>query len=279
MTDRTWVGGSDSNNALAAANWSPAGTPQRGDDLTVVTGTLNIANTNLAGNVLNLEDGAEGGGAVVLNLNGNASVGVAGSLFFGDDPTFNVAGVDLLNASGGLSAIDGTFDLASHAYLVVTGSLEFAYSDSLSGAAGSAIVNNGTIQTENGMVSVAVSGRGTLGFSGYHDGAGTSEITAAISQGQTIALNPAAFGMTLTLTNPDTFHGILDIVQPPVPSSSDVSVVLDGIKATSFDVKGNRLILSDGHRVVDTLNLANPGAVSISATYGTSSTTLSFLPT
>lgn len=278
MTARTWVGGNDDNNALAAANWSPAGTPQMGDDLTVVTGTLNIANTNLAKNVLNLQDATEGGGPVVLNLNGNARVGVAGSLFFGDNPTFNVTGFDRLDASGGLSAITGSIDLAKHSHLVVTGSLEFVYTDSLSGAAGSSIVNNGTIETEDGLVSVAVRGTGTLGFSGYHDGAGVSEITSAISHGQTIALDPAVFGMTLTLTHPDTFHGILDIIQPPFPSSGDVSVVLDGVKATSFDVKGNRLILKDGHHVVDTLNLANPRAASISATYGTSSTTLAFLP-
>ena len=224
MTARTWVGGNDDNNALAAANWSPAGTPQMGDDLTVVTGTLNIANTNLAKNVLNLQDATEGGGPVVLNLNGNARVGVAGSLFFGDNPTFNVTGFDRLDASGGLSAITGSIDLAKHSHLVVTGSLEFVYTDSLSGAAGSSIVNNGTIETEDGLVSVAVRGTGTLGFSGYHDGAGVSEITSAISHGQTIALDPAVFGMTLTLTHPDTFHGILDIIQPPFPSSGDVSV-------------------------------------------------------
>ena len=118
MTARTWVGGNDDNNALAAANWSPAGTPQMGDDLTVVTGTLNIANTNLAKNVLNLQDATEGGGPVVLNLNGNARVGVAGSLFFGDNPTFNVTGFDRLDASGGLSAITGSIDLAKHSHLV-----------------------------------------------------------------------------------------------------------------------------------------------------------------
>jgi hypothetical protein len=68
MTDRTWIGGDDANNALAANNWSPAGTPQPGDDLTIVTGTLDIAHTNLAGDVLNLQDATEGGGSVVLDL-------------------------------------------------------------------------------------------------------------------------------------------------------------------------------------------------------------------
>jgi hypothetical protein len=278
MADRTWVGGHNGNNALTAANWSPAGVPQPGDNLTVVTGTLDIAHTNLAGDVVHLQDAAEGGGPIVLDLNGKANIGVAGSLFFGDNPTINASGFDRLDASGGLSAITGTINLADHSHLVVTGRLEFAYTDFLHGPDDSTLINNGIIQTEDGTVSVPVRGTGTLGFSGYHDGHGFSQINAAISHGQTIALNPAVFGMTLDLTDPSTFHGTLDIVQPSFVSDGFVSVVLDGIKATSFALKGDRLTLKDGHQTVDTLRLADPGNVSISASYGPNSTTLDFLP-
>jgi len=34
MTDRKWLGGGD-NKASDANNWSPTGTPQRGDSLTM----------------------------------------------------------------------------------------------------------------------------------------------------------------------------------------------------------------------------------------------------
>jgi hypothetical protein len=39
MTARTWIGGTNGNNAMKAANWSPAGVPQHGDTLNASTGT------------------------------------------------------------------------------------------------------------------------------------------------------------------------------------------------------------------------------------------------
>ena len=170
---------------------------------------------------------------------------MAGSLFYGDNPTFNVAGYNRLCASGGLTAIDGSINLAANSHLVVTGSLEFTYADSLSGPANSVLVNNGTIQTADGVVSAPVKGHGTLGFFSYHDGRGEAEITSSIAHGQTVALNPAYLGINLTLTDPSTFHGILDITQQSGASQDTASVVLDGIQSTSFDVMGDRIILKD----------------------------------
>jgi hypothetical protein len=89
MATRTWAGGHNGNDALTADNWSPAGVPQPGDNLTVVTGTLNITKTDLAGNKLNLLDDAVGAGPVVLDLNGKARIEAGGSLNFGDPLTVN----------------------------------------------------------------------------------------------------------------------------------------------------------------------------------------------
>jgi hypothetical protein len=263
---------------MAAANWSPSGTPQPSDNLTVVSGTLEISRTDLAGNVLNLQDSVVAGGPVVLDLNGDARVGVQGSLFFGDNPTINAAGSDRVDASGGLGAVQGTINLADHAHLIVTGTMQFAYTDTLAGPANAILTNNGTIKTENGNVSVAVNGNGTLGFSGYHDGHGFSLISAPIAGGQTVDLDAAVFGMTMTLTDPGDFHGLLKITQSPsVGSAGDVSVVLEGVRATSFPVHGDQLMLKNGHRTVDTLRIDNVGSVPISASFGTDSTTLTFL--
>src|SRR6185437_3015430 len=98
MAVRTWVGGHNGNDALTADNWSPAGVPQLGDNLTVVTGTLNITKTDLAGNKLNLLDDAVGAGPVVLDLNGKARIEAGGSLNFGDPLTVNATGRDSLRA-------------------------------------------------------------------------------------------------------------------------------------------------------------------------------------
>src|SRR5690242_12983500 len=111
MTNRTWMGGHDGNDAGSSANWSPAGAPQRGDNLTVVDGTLAISRTDLAGDVLHLTQdySVVPMGPIVLDLNGNTKLGVDGWHFAGEQ--INVAGENRLDASGGLSGIFGTIDL------------------------------------------------------------------------------------------------------------------------------------------------------------------------
>jgi hypothetical protein len=144
MTSKTWIGGHAGNAAGSAANWSPTGAPQPGDNLTVVTGTLEIGG-HLAGDTLHLNDTTVSGGPVVLDLNGSARVGIDGSLNFGDPLSVNARGQDYLDAAGGFNAIKGSINLADHARLVVTGSMTFYYGGSLTGGVGSKLTNHGTL--------------------------------------------------------------------------------------------------------------------------------------
>jgi hypothetical protein len=209
----------------------------------------------------------------VLDLNGNARIGVDGSLFYGDDPTFNVTGNDSLDATGGLSGIFGTINLADHADLVLTGKMSFGgYGMGINGSAGSLLTNNGTIKTANGNISTAVNGQGTIGLSQYHDGHGSSAISAPIGYGQTVDLNGFYFGMTLALSDPADFHGLLKIE----PATGDVSVVLEGVHATRLINKGNQLVLKNRGHTVDTLRVDNVGHVPVTASFGATDTTLTF---
>ena len=163
---------------MAGANWSPTGAPHPGDNLTVVTGTLEINHTDLADNVLHLQDETAGVGPVVLDLNGGSNIGIDGSLNFGDDLTVNATGTDQLDASGGFDGIFGYINLADHAHLVTTGLMHFAYGDTLTGGPDALLTNNGTIETARGNVSVAVNGTGTLAFTPYHNAPGDASISA-----------------------------------------------------------------------------------------------------
>src|SRR5689334_726243 len=144
---------------------------------------------------------------------------------YGTSVQFDVTGSDRIDASG--AAMFGTINLAAHSHLVVTGNLNFIYTENLVGDPHSSITNNGAIMTENGNVSVPIDGHGTLGFSGYHDGMGSSTISAPIGGGQTVQLDPHFFGMQLTLTDPSDFHGQLDIVKPTTPVDGDIEIKLD----------------------------------------------------
>jgi hypothetical protein len=278
MTQRTWIGGHDGNDAGSAANWSPSGAPQRGDNLAVATGTLEISNTNLAGNVLHLQNATVGGGPVVLDLNGNARISVDGSRTYGDDPTVNVTGNDSLDATGGLHGIFGTINLSDHAHLVVTGQMSFAgYAMGINGGAHSILTNNGIIETADGNISAALNGHGTLSLSGYHDGTGFSQISAPIGGGQTVQLSSGFFGMQLTLNDPADFHALLKVMPPlPSPSDGDVWVVLPGVVATDFKVQGDELTLKNGNRTVDTLRVDNTAHVPVTAAFAPDATTLVF---
>ena len=203
----------------------------------------------------------------VLNFPAQSSIGVAGTR-----AQFDVTGNDVINDSG--YAISGTIDLAANSHLVVTGNLNFVYTDQLIGDPTGSITNNGSIMTMNGIVSVPVDGNGTLGFGGYHDGMGISSISAPIGSNQTVQLDPHSFGMRLTLADPADFHGLLNVMPNPLPGG-DVSVVLSGVKADGFVVNGEQLTLFNAGQVVDTLRVSNPGSVPITADFG-ADTTLTF---
>jgi hypothetical protein len=273
-TNRTWIGGSAGNDAAAAANWT-GGAPQPGDNLTVVSGTLELHRGDLRDDVLHLVDPNPGGGPVTLNLHGGGTrVGIDGSLFFGDDLTVNATGKDFLDASGGFNAINGTINLANCAHLFVTGAMDFAYSGAITGGTGSHLTNYGRIEMTNGQVSTLVNGSGTLSFVGYHNAYGHSLISAPVTMAQTVELNPGSAGMTLELSDPYNFHALLSVDR--VAGHGDVSVQVDGVHADGFSVNGDRVRLTNAGQVVDVLRVANAGALPITATDGAAGTTLTF---
>jgi hypothetical protein len=51
MTNRTWVGGRN-NNDTNPNDWSPNGVPVPGDTLSMLGGTMNVRDNNLAGDTL-----------------------------------------------------------------------------------------------------------------------------------------------------------------------------------------------------------------------------------
>ena len=56
-----------------------------------------------------------------------------------------------------------------------------------------------------------------------------------------------------------------------------MSVAVSGMHADSFSVHGNNLMLTNGGRAVDLLRVADASALSITPTYGTDATTLTFI--
>jgi hypothetical protein len=265
MTTRTWVGGSAGNDGMNAANWSPAGAPQHGDTLNMVTGTLALKGSNLAGDPLHLTTDV-GTGPITLDLNGDrAALEATGSANFGDELTINVAGHDSLKADD-LAPINGVVNIAANSVLTATGDMHFIYTGAINGPG--TLTNNGTIAMADGSISANVNGRGTLNLHRYHDGTGGVTISGGISSGQTVQLQQdATFDTLTTLVHPGTFHGALDILPPTGAfSQADSRVMLDGVHATAAQQNGDSLVLLGAGRPVYALTVHNPGAVSLSDT-------------
>lgn len=278
MTNRTWIGGRNSNDAGAAANWSPTGAPQPGDDLTVVQGTLEIGRNSLANDILHVNDPLISGGdpsgngaPVTLDMNGNgATARIDGELFFGDPLTINARGLDFIDATGGFGAITGNINLADHAHLFMTGGImQFAYGGSINGGVGTTLTNYGRIDMTQGHVSTLVNGDGTLVFHGYHNGPGYAEISAPVTMAQTVELNGRLNPIQLTLSDPGDFHAMLKI-------DNRASVVVKGIQANGFVAYNDLLLLTNAGRVVDALRVPDLRNTSVTATYG-QDTTLSLV--
>jgi hypothetical protein len=286
MTSKTWIGGHAGNAAGSAANWSPTGAPQPGDNLTVVTGTLEIGG-RLAGDTLHLNDPGVAVGPVTLDLNGNANISIDGFLQAGNTLTVNVSGTDHLDATNGFATGSnqrgGTFNLAANSHLYVTGSMSFGYGGLVTGGHGAVLTNNGTLMLGastigtgvTGAVATTVNGTGTLVFRGYHSGGGTAEISSKIASTQHVELNPGDNGLTMILSDPKV-HALLSV--DPVVNRGVVSVVLQGVTADDFTLgDGGTVMLTKGGHAVDTLRVNNvAGAFATTAAFGADSTTITF---
>ena len=182
---------------------------------------------------------------------------------YGTSVEFDVTGNDDLGSG---AAMFGTVNLAANSHLVVTGNISFFYAEQLTGDPSGSITNNGSIMTENGTISVPIDGNGTLGLSGYHDGHGFSTISAPISSSQTVELSGRSFGMTLTLADPADFHGLLKI-DPVSTQPSLVTIVFQGVHATSFTASGDTISINDGNQTIKTLRVDNISNAPITANF------------
>lgn len=270
MTTRTWVGGHTfeshhfPNDARAPDNWSPTGSPQPGDYLTMVSGTMVVmANYNLAGDELHLTPppGEYGTGPINLGIHNGGDLTVGGSAFLGDPVTIGVATKGNYLHADNLTAADGTVDISTNSDLVVTGNMTFSYFGHLKGDPATfihgidqwgtpgTITNNGTISIADGDISAHVDGHGTLEMHNYHDGWGAQTITGAIDGGQTLLLTPGTHGTRTELAHPDTFKASLKMATPSPLGSYPSLLDIDGIQASRMDIRGDMLRLyGDGNK-------------------------------
>jgi hypothetical protein len=227
VTDRAWTG--DINfDAGNAGNWSPNGTPEPGDRLTVsIPGsTIDITHNVLQGDQLSFLTDA------TINLSRHAEVSLAvrppGRLI---NVVANVAGRDSIDATIGGASIGAppgrlTVNLATHANL----------SGNFNADAGAALTISGgenaryhydatdTFHGASAVVDADVVGSGTflagIGFIGNSRIPSRLEFGGFVSEGQTVRLSGAPsifapFGSpsisTLVVDNSKQFHGTIDL--------------------------------------------------------------------
>jgi hypothetical protein len=257
MTVRTWVGGGN-NDIYAANNWSPNGSPQPGDILSLYTGSANMAGGNLAGDTLNVGTQTSFSSApmAVVNLSDGAHLtAVAATTSFTQQQIiFNARGFDTLDLTinnNPTATMTVTENIADHS--ILSGSFVAGGHNadlSIQGAGTSVFDNDGASSITEGVASINahVLGVGSFGVGGN---AGLTFLSS-VGFGQTV--NSQGFD-TITIGDPHAFHGLVSL-----QSDSDFGVVLDGVtNADSFSYRNDLLTLFDGKQAIDTLRLAANG--------------------
>jgi hypothetical protein len=275
MTTRTWVGGSSGNSASDPANWSPTGTPQPGDSLFMNAGTINVSDNALANNVLTLnsEDGT------TINLD-DASAKIQGaSSLTGIGFNVNATGFNALNILSPEPGLTSpSVDLSAHSFLLLSGDLDF-FSYNIQGGSGSAIINQGTLSylaAGTQIIDTSLLGKGAVDVTRGHDGPGGVEVNGVVGPRQTFDLSTTDFTATLQIDHPREFFGLVNI-EPVAPVSSEpLDVVLQGVTATSYDIRNDLLLLFNGGKITDVLRLANPASEPLSVGQSGSNVVLAF---
>ena len=255
----TWTG-AVSTNGLFVNNWSPAAVPGPGDSLSMTSGTINLANTNLSGDTLTIADSSNTGQTVVLNLQGGVDLKLAGGANLSDILTINVEGSDSLN-NNNTSYIEEAVNLAANADLVVTGTMNFGYTLEVNGP-GADLVNNGLMMLHSASIDANLTGQGTLDVLQYHDGEGSTALGGLVGSGQTIDINGQDLGANLTISQPQEFSGLINLLAPsitgsPYPATGGDSVTIQGLLATSFSYANDVLTLFNGNSAIDAVRLNN----------------------
>ncbi len=272
MATLTWVGGGN-NRASNPHDWSPAQIPVSGDVLMMpLGGTMNIADTDLAGNTLEIGSAQAGSITTSLNLSHHAEVSLNEPFFSGTFSQINisVSGRDTLSINAPISSIGpfsgGPFvvDLAPDARL--TASLDLNYSKvTVNGAKGAELINDGstTFAGTSATINADVLGSGSFEvtalptFMGLLD-TGYLEFGDAVSRGETVDVGQSAQAQAgvlewdeLKIDQPREFHGSV-VLQP------NAFIELVGLaKADSYSYSNDILSIWSGDHVIDTLRLTN----------------------
>ncbi len=272
MATLTWVGGGD-DRASNPNDWSPAQVPVSGDVLMMpLGGTINIADTDLAGSTLQIGSGQAGSITASRNLSHQAEVSINEPFFIGSSSQTNisVSGWDTLSINAPVSSIGpfgrGPFvvNLAPDASL--TASFDLNYSKiTINGAKGARLINDGsaTFAGTSATINADVLGSGSFDvttvptFMGLLD-TGYLEFGDAVSGGETVDVGQntqAQAGVLewdeLKIDQPREFRG-------SVVLQANAFIELVGhAKAASYTYSNDILSIWSGNRVIDTLRLTN----------------------
>jgi hypothetical protein len=243
-TTQTWLGGGN-NEWNNPADWSPTGTPGPRDTLIMNGGTINIKNTNLYGDTLNLAtnsyDQINLNGGVVLNLAGNA----------GPDINVNAPGAILHSNIGSAYYLERTINFAPGTQLIFSGTMGGIDGGGITISGNGTLIDNGEIITSHAVIDSNVLGNGTMMFTSTHDGGpGGAELWGASSGGITYELTNIGEGVNMIVEHPSTFASKVEIVDRG-------SVTLVGLAATSYDLRRDFLTLYQGNKPVYHLNVAD----------------------
>lgn len=276
MVTRTWVGGTADNDAGNGANWSPTGAPEAGDTLIVGSGTIAVSNNDLAGNTLSVDYPTNGGPTPLIEVN-NAKLQLnAVSEVEGGGLTIDASGRDQISFLQPEPTIfTPTIDLAANAKVKLTGDNSF-FTLQFHGDQGSRIINDGTlsyIQTGS-VIDTNLAGTGTVNVNRAHDGPATLEMNGTVARSQTFDLSSDAFHATLQIDQPNAFKGLVDVT--PDSDFGLASLILEGLQASSFDLKNDMLRLFNGNKVVDTLRLTNQSGEPMTVTQSGSNIVIDF---
>jgi hypothetical protein len=273
MVSRTWLGGGN-NRASNPEDWSPAGVPQSGDTLTMMSGTINIRGNDLASpgiGGLSL-GGLDANGSTTINLT-NAKLGNPVTEFDAGTKV-NVHGSDTayLSLNGAHHGAGATVDLIANAHWS-GGFKEVEANITVNGAGTNATFANvpgqitgnfanpqkqSVVEGGNAIINANVVGHGGFELDRFKGVGGQMEFMHSVGAKQTVTVNT---GM-LRIDHPSQFLGSVMI---PSFGSGDIDLV-GLVTADSYSYHNDMLSIFGAGQVLDTLRLASAVAFNVEKT-------------
>ncbi len=234
-----WVGGG-SNLASDPAEWTPAVAPAPGDTLKMNAGTMNLSGNALAGDTLSV-GGTNPAGPVDINVGGGHT-------------TLN------LNATSVLGARNVSVDVAADGVLKLNAQVAHLGDLNISGGTISFIGAN-IFGSFNQAISSKLTGNATIDLFGGNAAGETMKIGGAVGRGLKFDVSaPGPSDAGLQIDHPGQFKGSITL--------NSGYVALEGIHATSGELRDGILDLFNGTKLVSSTRLAdgsngNAGALQV----------------